>query len=323
VASRKHGWGLPILVSVVASISSAAINIWTGLVPDVWKEWDYYVAVVTAVTIVLAVALALLTAWLQGRSETAPADPTTVIGVQNNNYGPLRTDQSTGPTAERATNLAPRNLTFTGRDDALDRIAREIGTGPVAIYGIGGVGKSSIALEYAHRGYAGERYRIVWWIRAESSLTLTEDLAALAAHVGIPETADQEAAVNGVLAALAGRDGWLLVFDNAPDADSVRRWLPPGRGHTLLTSRALRWDGTATRVEVTEFARAESLLYLSRRSSAEDAGAEMLADTLGDFPLALAQAAAQPRHRLAPPIRRDSQEAGGSPTAAALLLPGS
>jgi hypothetical protein len=193
----------------------------------------------------------------------------------------------------RVCNLPPRNPDFTGRGRSLVALRRGVARGPVAVHGMGGIGKTQLALEFAHVGFTEGRYTIVWWVRAESMLTLAEDLAALAPVVGVPLTADQAEIHAGVRAALARRDGWLLVFDNAPDAAGVRAWLPPGVGHTVITSRDSGWGGLATRVDVQEFTRPESVAYLQRRGRRQEpTEADALADVLGDLPLALAQAAA-------------------------------
>jgi TIR domain len=143
-------------------------------------------------------------------------------------------------------NLPPRNPAFTGRDDLLAQLraqlARSTGSdGPVAVvaqalYGLGEVGKTQLALEYAHR-FAAD-YDLAWWIPSENSLTIPAALARLAPKLGIATSADQEEVVAAVLDALRTRDRWLLVFDNAQQPADLARWQPAGgSGHVLVTSR--------------------------------------------------------------------------------------
>ncbi|GAA3384954.1 tetratricopeptide repeat protein [Cryptosporangium minutisporangium] len=200
--------------------------------------------------------------------------------------------------------LPPRNRLHTGREAVLERVGGALETGPVAVVavqGMGGVGKTQIALEYAHRGVASAKYGFVGWIRSESQLTLVEDLAGLAPALGVPVTADLDETVAAVRAALGAQDAWLMVFDNAPDAVALRRWLPDGPGHVLITSRDRGWRRVAEPIEVEPFTRGESIAYLQAATgnSATGTTVDALADELGDLPLALAQAAAyMDRHRL-------------------------
>jgi tetratricopeptide (TPR) repeat protein len=212
-------------------------------------------------------------------------------GDQHNHFYP---PAPVVPSHRAVSNLPPRNPAFTGRGELLEELADRLAGAPVAVVavrGLGGVGKSQVALEYAHRGLAESRYRPVWWVRAETTLTLAEDLATLAPALGLPAGQDQEETVAAVSAALTERAGWLLVLDNAPNAAAVRGRLPGGSGHVLITSRDRGWGGVATAVDVGQFTRVESLDYMHRRLGQADPDAERLAEAVGDLPLALAQAA--------------------------------
>jgi hypothetical protein len=91
---------------------------------------------------------------------------------------------------------------------------------------------------------------------------------------------------------LRERERWLLVFDNAEDPEDVARWLPGGAGHVLITSRAHGWDELAFPVEVDVMDRGESVALLRRRvSGLNEADAGLVAQAVGDLPLAVAQAA--------------------------------
>ena len=195
-------------------------------------------------------------------------------------------------------NLPPRNPKFTGRDTALAEVERALAGGPVAVVavrGLGGIGKSQLALEYAHRIAANASCSLVWWVRADSPVSLVNDLAALAPVLDLHAPADTPPGdlVPIVLAQLRARSDWLVVFDNAENPDTLRAVLPGGSGQRLITSRYRAWSGLAEQIDLDPFDRAESVNYLTERTRrTEPDAADALAAELGDLPLALAQAAA-------------------------------
>jgi tetratricopeptide (TPR) repeat protein len=194
-------------------------------------------------------------------------------------------------------NLPPRNLVFTGRQDLLDRLHASLRPGqaaavvqPQAVHGLGGVGKTQLALEYAHR-YRGD-YDLIWWITAEQPAAISGQLAALVRRLGIPEASDQAETVQALWDELRARDRWLLVFDNAEDAADLRPWWPPDSGHVLVTSRSPTWTTLAAAIPLDVLPRAEAVAFLQRRLGNKDPALVGLAGALGDLPLALEQAAA-------------------------------
>jgi TIR domain/Tetratricopeptide repeat/NB-ARC domain len=193
-------------------------------------------------------------------------------------------------------NVGPRNPGFTGRDAILAQLREHLrqdgGTAVVqALHGMGGVGKTQVAIEYAHR-YAGD-YDLVWWISAERTGLIGEQYAALAAELNlIPLRADTVSAVRVLRAYLRGHSRWLLLLDNAESPRDLRDWLPAGLGHTLITSRNPGWSELAARVEVDVLPRLESIdLIHVFRPGVSEIEANWLAEALGDLPLALVQAA--------------------------------
>ncbi|WP_157891959.1 MULTISPECIES: FxSxx-COOH system tetratricopeptide repeat protein [Frankia] len=204
-----------------------------------------------------------------------------------------------------AWNVPGRNRLFTGRAAQLEQVRTGLGGGPVAVsalYGMGGVGKTQLAVEYAWRHAAD--YSLVWWVDAEQTTLLAEKIAALARPLGLPTGGPVPEVAAAVLAALGRRAGWLLVFDNADNPAALRRWLPAGPGHILITSRHPGWDPLAATVDVDLFPRGESVALLTRRlPDLNPTIADQLAEELGDLPLALAQAAAYLTHtRLDPAV---------------------
>ncbi|MBA9004382.1 FxSxx-COOH system tetratricopeptide repeat protein [Thermomonospora cellulosilytica] len=198
--------------------------------------------------------------------------------------------------------IPPRNKNFTGREELLRTLRRGI-TGqvtavvPHALHGLGGVGKTQMAIEYAWR-YRSD-YDLVWWVPADQPILVRSSLAALAPRLGLPPatTTGTEEAANAVLDALRRGEPyarWLLIFDNADEPGDITGFVPHGPGHVLITSRNHRWEGVVDTVPVDVFSREESVQFLTKRvrRSITPADADRLAEELGDLPLALEQAGA-------------------------------
>ncbi|MEA3344970.1 MAG: FxSxx-COOH system tetratricopeptide repeat protein [Chloroflexota bacterium] len=188
-----------------------------------------------------------------------------------------------------------RNPNFTGRESLLTQLRAALTSGePAAITGLGGVGKTQLALEYAYRH--AEEYEVVWWVRAEEGATLAADYAGLAGPLDLEQKdqPDQQVVVAAVRRWLGQNVGWLLVFDNAPGPRAVRPYLSQGAtGHVLVTSRNLVWRGVASPLTVQVMERPESVAFLLKRTGrADEKTADALAEALGDLPLALEQAGA-------------------------------
>jgi transcriptional regulator with XRE-family HTH domain len=191
--------------------------------------------------------------------------------------------------------IPARNLAFTGREDLLAAVRERLQAGHAAVvqalHGMGGVGKTQLAAEYAHR--FADSYDLAWWINAEQGGLIADQVAGLGQALGcVPAGAGGEAVRAAVLAELRQHGRWLLIFDNAETPADVAPWLPGGGGHVLITSRERSWDEVATPVEVDVLTRAESIEMLQRRlPGLATADADRLAAELGDLPLAIAQAA--------------------------------
>ena len=204
-------------------------------------------------------------------------------------------NSKSGQTDQRALRLAPRPVFLAGREGLLAELDAKLaaghGSGPqvAVLAGLGGAGKTSVAIEYAHR-HLGE-VEVCWQFAAEDAAVLTAEFGGLAAELGVADARDPVAAVHVMLA--RAQSGWLVVFDNVPDLASVQAFLPPaGPGRVLITSQSQHWPwGWAVQVPVLNPAVAARFLVARTGNADQDAALE-LAEELGGLPLALEQAAA-------------------------------
>lgn len=199
-----------------------------------------------------------------------------------------------------------RNPFFTGRKDTLTALRSRLeSTGCAALTqalaGMGGIGKTQTAIEYAYQYL--ENYRAVMWVSADTEITIRTSIVAIAAGLGLqaPQDPDHNRAVEAVKEWCDANGRWLLVFDNADHPPLLKPYLPlrPG-GHILLTTRAhvLESVGVTKRLDVVEMPLNEAVAFLFARTgrdegnSDERAAASAVAARLGCLPLALEQAAA-------------------------------
>jgi hypothetical protein len=142
--------------------------------------------------------------------------------------------------------LAPRPGELAGREELLGALYVRLsgGQGPrvAVLHGLGGAGKTSLAVEYAHRHRA--EFGIVWQFAADDMALLEAGFARLsvllAAAGGLADPADPVGSVHAVLA--ASPVPWLLIFDNAPHPAAVREFVPGGGpGRVLVTSQHGLW----------------------------------------------------------------------------------
>jgi hypothetical protein len=190
-------------------------------------------------------------------------------------------------------------LVHRPRDEQLIALRAElVGAGAAtlvpttALYGMAGIGKTQLALGYAHR-YRTD-YDLGWWVPAESQLSILTALSELGVALGMPARLSPAALAARARDMLGERSEWLLIFDNAPDPAAIAEFLPgAGGGHVLVTSRNSAWQGIAEPFAVDLLAPPDAIRLLVRRSGDRDEqAADVLAEELGRLPLALEQAAA-------------------------------
>lgn len=225
------------------------------------------------------------------------------------------------PAESRAVWTVPyaRNLYFTGRDEVLEQLMQLLAPGDScqdtvlrqaaltqmrALTGLGGIGKTQIAVEYAYRARVQGRYRHVFWITAASEEAILAGFTALAdqlpAFAARGET-DQRQLVRAIIEWLEQcEEPWLLILDNADDLSLLPSYLPKrGNGSVLLTTRASAVGSLAASIEVETMGVMEGTqLLLSRAqrlvkvTEEEINEASNLVIALAQFPLALDQAGA-------------------------------
>jgi len=202
-----------------------------------------------------------------------------------------------------------RNPFFTGRAEILASLhesfcSKKTALKTQALSGLGGIGKTQIALEYAYRYH--REYQYILWVRGDTREKMLADVSALAPLLDLKERTGQEQrrVVEAVRTWLREHMKWLLIIDNIEDLRLVQNFLPAGgRGHILLTTRTQTTGNIAHCIDLPEMTLEESTLFLLKRTKrveldAQEAShpdlqkAQDIARVLGGLPLALDQAGA-------------------------------
>ena len=208
--------------------------------------------------------------------------------------------------------MPARNPNFTGRVKDLAALTSSLTSGVTvtvqSVHGMGGVGKTQLAVEYAH--VHATDYDLVWWIPAEQPALIPDQFAGLARQLGLDSDAvvDPDGVRKFVHDALRQLPGWLLVFDNADAVRDVRPWVPsapllPGiRAHVIVTTRRGGFSriGRVLDLDVLDMHDATAFLRV-RLPGMDTSVCQRLAAELGRLPLALEQAAAYLDHTQMPP----------------------
>ncbi|GHO56521.1 helix-turn-helix domain-containing protein [Ktedonobacter robiniae] len=189
----------------------------------------------------------------------------------------------------------PRNPFFTGREEVLHHLHELLNrehttalTQSWAISGLGGIGKTQIALEYAYQ--YRQDYHYIFWVSAATRESLFADIVTIMDQLQLPERneQDQKKVVTAVKQWFASHQEWLLILDNADDITIVPDFVPTKRsGHMLLTTRAQALGALAQRIDVATMGMAEGTLFLLRR--AKIVPPDMLLDQVEEETLAAAE----------------------------------
>ena len=206
-----------------------------------------------------------------------------------------------------------RNPFFTGREDVLDSLHKALHTDktvalmqPQALKGLGGIGKTHTAIEYAYRHR--DEYQAILWAPANTSSILQASLVSIATMLNLPQKTerDQDLIVKAVKQWLMNHADWLLILDNVEDLESAQSLYPWAHsGHVIMTTRSQSVGGIALSITLEKMGPEEGALFLLRRATlvGPEEGKEQaqgtdyekakeLSEVLGGLPLALDQAAA-------------------------------
>ncbi|WP_170323535.1 hypothetical protein [Cryptosporangium phraense] len=197
----------------------------------------------------------------------------------------------------------PPSYRFVGRTDTLSQLHELLQRGPggvlgQAVQGLGGVGKTEVALQYIKQW--GPQYAGAWWLNAETFESIETELAGLAGSIDPTAAAalDTPKAADWALDWLSTHEGWLVVLDNVSELEHISRIVATtlNGGSILVTSRRqIPWSSLGLgSISISSLRRDASISLLSRvmGEGSEDADAALLASDLGDLPLALEQAGA-------------------------------
>ncbi|KNB04916.1 hypothetical protein FOXG_06903 [Fusarium oxysporum f. sp. lycopersici 4287] len=220
----------------------------------------------------------------------------------------------------------PRNEDLVHRRDLIDRLDKllpsTLGLRSAALWGLGGSGKTQIALDYAYRRCDADDDCYVFWVHADSEATFLADYKTIGKKLGIDERLDGTDLLDAVRNGIEARSKWLMILDNADNlrlfgvgqvkgegmAENLYKYIPHAlQGTVLWTSRDAHIAGTlvgARRgVEVQSMAVDEATTLLARvrdepistEQAVEEAGVDALLQELQCLPLAISQAGAYMR----------------------------
>ncbi|PCD20291.1 hypothetical protein AU210_016159 [Fusarium oxysporum f. sp. radicis-cucumerinum] len=225
----------------------------------------------------------------------------------------------------------PRNEDLVHRPDLIDRLDKLLppaqGWHSAALWGLGGSGKTQIALDYAYRRCDADDECCVFWVHADSEATFLADYKTIGKKLGVDERLDGLDLLDAVRNAIEGRPKWLIILDNADDLrffgvgrqvtaeeinehqnQNLHKYVPcTSQGTVLWTSRDAHIAGTLVgarrSVEVRSMIMEEATVLLAKirdepltsKQASGEAGVDALLEELQCLPLAISQAGAYMR----------------------------
>ncbi len=205
-----------------------------------------------------------------------------------------------------------QNAFFTDRETILAALssfftfAQAHQTRILALNGLGGIGKTQIALEYLYR--SSHLYQSILWLNASSREGFSTDVSALAEKLALSEQdrADEDHLFAAVKHWLHSQPNWLLVLDHLDDLTLIDLIVPAqGSGHILLTTRAQARGEIVSTLPVPQLDTDVGVLFFLHRAGAIPARASLgqapleaiqqataIVQAMDGFPLALDQAGA-------------------------------
>ncbi|KAH8691082.1 hypothetical protein GQ44DRAFT_780319 [Phaeosphaeriaceae sp. PMI808] len=195
----------------------------------------------------------------------------------------------------------PRNQNFTGRDEVFEEISQVLQLSAVdrpeemrsiALYGVGGVGKTETALEYAYRYKTN--YSNIFWIKSETEVELRQSLVAMvnALNMTPSENSEQKAVELAMRWLNTTSDRWLLIFDNVQQRSALKSYWPQNpTGNVIVTSQKPCEGLTSSQLKINPFTLEEGSSLVLRHMHLEEPSrnqAEELSSELSGYPLAIA-----------------------------------
>lgn len=174
------------------------------------------------------------------------------------------------------------------------KIAKLITDRPIVLCGVPGVGKTTTAFEFAKLN--AEKYDAIWLVDAADEMAIKRSVYNLGLALGWIEPSDElEAGFAHTKRILEAKSDLaiLLIYDSAQTAHQIQPYLSQSQStHAILTSNSHVWGKVAQIVNIGFWHRTDSIKYLQEITNIEDPyNANILADALGDLPLALSHAA--------------------------------
>ena len=219
---------------------------------------------------------------------------------RENTYKESGTESIERPQGSMPPNNLPyiRNDFFTGRGGVLQEIRTEFESGGTlaltqTITGLGGLGKTQVALEYAYRYSA--KYNYIWWVASETDASVLDSYRAFALGNNLIDEHQQnsDTITEAVLTWMDTHEKWLFIYDNVDANLRKVSWWPRNNKENILITTRNRKSHVGKSIDISTFPPEEAVSFLVARAGIDDErGAYQIAGRLGYFPLALEQAAA-------------------------------